>query len=96
MATIESNMEKNLAKLEAQLHLWSAKLDELAARTAVKGEEAKIESRMVLDELKSQLGELQGMLDEAKATGAARWQILRRGIERAWSDLENAFKKAVH
>lgn len=96
MATIESNMDKNLAKLEAQLHIWSAKLDELAAKAAIKGEEAKIETRMVLDQLKSQIDELESKLDEAKAAGAEKWQILKRGVEKAWSDLEKAFKEAAH
>jgi BMFP domain-containing protein YqiC len=48
-------MERDLSRLEARLHVWSAKLDVLAAKAAEQGQEVKIQTRMRLDELRSRV-----------------------------------------
>lgn len=96
MSTIESHIEKNVSKLEAQLKLWNAKLSEVLAKANVAGQQAKIDSRKQLDELKSKLEGAQSKLDEAKAAGSEKWDTLKQGVERTWQDLEDAFKKLIH
>lgn len=93
MEPIESNLDKAASKLEGQLKLWSSKLNELAAKAEVASQEAKIESRKRLDELKTKLAAAQAKLDEAKAAGASKWGAFRHGIENSWKELEGAFKK---
>jgi hypothetical protein len=96
MATTESFVDKNLSKLESQLKLWAAKFDEVVAKANVAGQQAKVDSRKQLDELKSKLQVAQSKLDEAKAAGAEKWETLKQGLERSWQELEGAFKKLVH
>jgi hypothetical protein len=96
MATTETRIDKNLSKLEAQLELWSAKLTEVAGRARVAGEQAKVDSRKQLDELKSRLEVARSKLDEARAAGAEKWEIFKDGIEHIWGEIEGTFKKLVH
>lgn len=86
-------IDKNISKLEAQLELWSAKLNEATAKLRVTQEQAKIESQKQLEELKVQLDVARTKLDEAKAVGAEKWEALKKGLESAWADLERTFKQ---
>lgn len=96
MPTIESRVEKNLSKLEAQLKLWAAKLDEVKAKATDAGQQAKVDSAKQLDELKARLEGARAKLDEAKAVGHEKWDTVKQGVEHAWKDLESAFSKLVH
>jgi hypothetical protein len=93
---METHIDKNLSKLEAQLKLWGAKLSEVMAKANVAGQQAKIDSRKQLDELKAKLAVAQSKLDEAKAAGSEKWETLKQGVEHTWQELEGAFKKLVH
>ena len=96
MATTETQVEKNVSKLEEQLKLWTAKLNELVARAGVASQQAKIDSRRQLDELKIRLESARSKLDEAKAAGGEKWDTFRQGVEHTRQELEGAFKKLLH
>jgi hypothetical protein len=87
---------KRVSKLEEQLELWAAKLNEVAARARVVGQQANIDSRRQLGELKTRLASAQSKLDEAKAAGSEKWDTFRHGVEHTWQELEGAFKKLMH
>ena len=95
MGNVESHVDKTLSKLEAQLKLWGDKLHESIAKASVAGQQAKIDSRRQLDELKSKLEAARSKLDEAKAAGNEKWEAFKQGIEHTWQELEGAFKKLV-
>ena len=95
MGTIESSVEKNIARMEAQLKLWNGKLSELVARGKVAGQEVKIDSRKHIDELKAKLEVAHGKIAEVKKAGAGQWENFRVGVENAWKQAEAAFKKLV-
>lgn len=96
MGTIESNVEKNMARLEAQLKLWGAKLDEVKAKASAAGQQAKAETSKQLDELKAKLEAARAKLDEAKAAGSSKWETFMSGVEQTWKDLEKTFTRLVH
>jgi hypothetical protein len=96
MTTTETQVDKTVSKLEEQLKLWAAKLNEVAARAGVVSQQAKIDSRKQIDELKTRLASAQTKLDEAKAAGSERWDAFRHGVERTWQELDGAFKKLMH
>lgn len=96
MGTIESNVDKTVSKLEGQLRLWAAKLNELAAKVEVTGQETKIDARKHLDDMKAKLKVAQSKLDEAKAAGGDKWDKFKAGIESSWKELEGAFQKLTH
>jgi hypothetical protein len=96
MGTNETRIDKNLSRLEGQLALWSAKLEEVTARANVAGQKAKIESQKQIDELKSKLANARAKLDEAKAAGSEKWETIKDGVQHVWTDVEDTFKKLMH
>jgi hypothetical protein len=96
MGTIESSVDNSMAKLEDQLKLWGAKLDELVAKMEVAGQETKIDARKHLDEVKARLVTARSKLDEAKAAGRDKWDGFKSGVESSWKELEAAFQKLTH
>lgn len=94
--TIKSTVDRNITKLEDQLVLWGAKIEELAAKMKVAGQETKIEARQHVEEAKTKLELARSKIDEAKAAGDQRWENFKDGIESSWRDLEQAFHKLVH
>lgn len=96
MGTIESSVDKTVSKLETQLTLWSAKLNELAAKVEVAGQETKIDARKRVDDMKAKLKVARAKLDEAKAAGGDKWDQFKSGVETSWKELEGAFQKLMH
>jgi chromosome segregation ATPase len=95
MATIESTIDKSIAKMDAQLSLWNARLGELIAKGKVAGQEAKQDARERLDDLKAKIDAAQAKLEEAKKLRNQHWEEFRATIEGAWKQAEAAFKKLV-
>jgi hypothetical protein len=96
MGAIESNVDRTVAKLEDQLRLWGAKLNELAAKVDVVGQETEIDARKHLDGMKAKIKVARSKLDEAKAAGGDKWDKFKSGIESSWKELEGAFQKLTH
>ncbi len=95
MTNKESHVDRTLVKLEEQLELWNGKLNEFIAKASDAGQQAKVDSRRHLDELKSKLEGARSKLAEAKAAGSETWATLKADLEHTWKDLEGAFKKLV-
>ena len=89
-------METNVGRMEAQLAQWGAKLDELLAKTEKAGEEAKADYHKRLDDLKLKYQAAQLKFAESKAAGSDKWETFKTGVEKAWNDLEVAFKKITN
>jgi division protein CdvB (Snf7/Vps24/ESCRT-III family) len=96
MGTIESSVEKTVSKLEDQLKLWGAKLNELAAKVDVAGREAKIDARKHFDDMKAKIKVAQSKLDEARTAGGDKWDKFKSDIESSWKEIESAFQKLTH
>jgi hypothetical protein len=95
MTTFESTIDRTIAKMDAQLSLWNAKLGELVAKGKVAGQEVKVGARERLDDLKAKLDGAQAKLEEAKKLGSQQWDEFRATVEAAWKQAEAAFKKLV-
>jgi len=91
MGTIGTSIDATVAKLEGQLALWSAKLDELKAKADVAGQETKIDLRNRLEDTKAKLADARVRLDEAKAAGESKWESFKASVEHSWKELEGAF-----
>jgi chromosome segregation ATPase len=88
--------QANVGKMETQLQQWGAKLDELVAQAEEAGTEAKLDYRERIDALKAKHQLARSQLDELKATGNEKWETLKTGLEGAWNELEDAFKKLTN
>ena len=93
MGTIGASVDKTVAKLEHELELWGAKLDELVAKVEVVGHEKAVDAKKHLADLKVRLTVARAKLDEAKAAGGDKWGKFKTGLEASWKELEAAFSK---
>jgi hypothetical protein len=82
----------NVGKMETQLKKWGAQLDLLVAEADQAGTKVQSDYRERIDDLKSKQRVAQSRLDELRTAGNQKWETLRVGVERAWSDLEGAFE----
>lgn len=96
MGTIRTNIDSNVSRLEDQLELWGARLNELVAKAEVAGQESKIDARRHLDDIKQKLADAHTKLDQVKAAGGDKWDDFKTGVEASWKDLEGAFHKLTH
>jgi len=96
MGTIGTSIDTTVTKLEDRLELWGVKLNELVAKAEVAGQEAKIDARKHLDDLKAKLADARAKLDDAKAAGGETWEKFKVGVEHSWKELEGAFHKLTH
>ena len=88
----ENMTEAAVAKMEAQLKLWSLQIDELAVRTQMPGVRAGFEALMYIDELKVLHAIAQSKFDEFRAAGGAGQARLKTEMESACNELAAAFK----
>lgn len=85
-------IEAKIGKMERQLSQWGAKLDTLVDKAEAAGADVKIEYRHLIDDLIVKHERAQSKLDEFRAAGADKWDILKEGVEAAWGELEAAFE----
>jgi len=83
-------------KMEIRLSRWGHKLDKLAAKAELAGTEAKGDYHQRLDALKANYKVAQSKLVELKAAGEESGEIIKDGVEKAWNELEIAFKKLTN
>jgi len=88
--------EVDLGKMEAELMRWSAKLEELRARTPVAGREATFDYRKRVDDMREKYEAAEEKIGELRAAGSAKWETFRGGIETAWSELADAYRRLAN
>jgi hypothetical protein len=84
--------QASIGRLEAQLSHWGAKLDELVSKAEEGTEEARVDYRKRINELRTKHDAAHKKLEEFKVAGAEKWTHFKVGIEGAWGELENAFR----
>jgi len=82
-------------KMEAQLREWTAKIDQLKAKTDQSKADAKIEYHQRINELREKRKIMQGRLDDLKGASDDAWESLKTGVRKAGDDLKNAVENAV-
>jgi hypothetical protein len=81
--------------MEAQLKAWGLKINQLVAQTHASGVKAGLDSLMHVDELKALHAIAQAKLNEFTAQEIADRDRLRSELEKAWEELDAAFKKPL-
>ena len=84
--------EQYIAKMEAQLNAWSAKLAAMKAKL----EEAELQGRLEFHR-QGQISQRQHEvarrhLDELKQAGDDAWEALKAGVESAWTEFTKSMK----
>jgi hypothetical protein len=85
-------MDPAVEKMEAQLKLWSLKINALAAKTQTAAVPARWDSLMHIDELKALHAIAQSKLIEYKAVRETRPR-LKAEMKSAWSELDAALQR---
>lgn len=93
---MRTNVDKTVSKLQDELALWGAKLDELLTKAEAAGQDAKMDARKHLEEATAKLSAARSRLDEAKITSEDKWDTFKAGLESSWKELERAFHKLTH
>ena len=78
--------------MEAQLRLWSLKIDDLTAKTQRAGVQVGFDALTYVDELKALHAIVQSRLDELRVAGGTKRARLEVELKRAWNELDAAFK----
>jgi poly(hydroxyalkanoate) granule-associated protein len=82
-------------KLEAQLRDWDAQLDQLMAQAQKAKEDARLKIQGEIDNLRRQRAALQHQLDELRSRGEEAWEDLKKGVDKAWGDINEALGKVA-
>lgn len=85
-------VETRVNMMEAQMSLWAVQIDGMANRVEAAGDQARIDYRQSMDDLKVKRAAVREKLDELKVAGIDHWETFKSDIDDAWKDLEVAFK----
>lgn len=101
MGTKQENDEAHtvtLAKMTAQLKVWSTQLDELIASGIKAGAQPNDAHRVRVDELRTLLGVVQTRLHEFNAPPGERgpWGAFRADIADDWNVLKDGIRDLAH
>lgn len=88
--------EPNIGKLENELQQWGKELDKLVLKAEKVGTQAKVDYHARINDLKTKRNAAQLKLNEFKNAGNETWDSFKDGIEKAWTELETAFKEPIH
>jgi hypothetical protein len=78
--------EQYVAKMEAQLNEWSAKLAAMKAKLEAAELEGRAEFHKQLDASQRQHEIARRHLDELKQSSEEAWEALKAGVEVAWKE----------
>lgn len=85
-------MDATVMKMEAQLTRWKSKIENHAARISAARGEPRFDALLYIDELKALHAIAQAKFDELKAAKDAERERCQDEMNRAWSELDGAFK----
>ena len=89
-------VEVDVGNMEAELMRWSAKLEELRAKIPAAGSESKFDYRKRVDDMREKYEAAEQKLGQLKAADSAKREICRGGVENAWSELADAYRRLAN
>ena len=88
-----SHRDEYIAKMDAQLREWSAKIDEIQARAQKAAAEGRVEIQKQFETADAKRKELSRRLGELRAASDEGFAALRSGFEKTWKEFTSAFEK---
>lgn len=82
-------------KMEAQLKDWKAKIEMLEDKAAKATGETKNELMRAIVELRQKKELVKEKWEKMQKEGSAAWDTMKEGLEKAVSELKNAFDKVT-
>lgn len=87
--------EAYIGRLEVQLEEWNREMERLRINADKATTEAQAEYNKQLDELHGKQEELRAYLAELNGASNDAWHDVREGADKAWRDLDAAFKRTL-
>jgi gas vesicle protein len=84
-----------IARLQAELEAWSARIDTLGASLDGRRADLRAEFDAKMADLRARREQARGTLDDLRGNGGAAWEDLASGADRAWRELRQAVESAV-
>jgi hypothetical protein len=82
-----------VAKMEAEIKEWSARLSELKAKAEKATAQGRIEYQKKLELSQKKHDAAARKLAELKSAGEDKWEALKAGVESAWKELRSEIDK---
>ena len=82
-------------KMEARLREWQARIEVLKARADQAEAGQKIRYQEEIESLRTQQQQVQEKLGELRTASADAWEEVRTGVEKAWTNLQDATQRAT-
>jgi multidrug resistance efflux pump len=89
------NREEYQGKMEAQLSEWGAEIDKLKARADKSAADTRQGYYDQIEALRAKQAVMQMKLQELKMSNDGAWWDLKEGMEHAWNEIKDSFKKAA-
>jgi multidrug resistance efflux pump len=90
-----STKEAYTQKIEAELELAQAKLDQFKAEAKISKADARIKYAKHVDEIEQRVGATKAKLKELGEASEEAWAQLKDGVESAWGALNAAIRNAA-
>jgi hypothetical protein len=90
-----STKEAYKQKIEAELELAQAKLDQFKAQAKISTADARIKYAKHVDEIEHRVGATKAKLKELGEASEDAWEQLKDGVESAWGALSVAMRNAA-
>lgn len=90
-----STKEAYKHKIEAELELAQAQLDQLKAEAKISSADAAMEFSKEIDDLEKNVGNTKDKLKELSATDDTAWNDFKEGADHAWNALKTSVSNAA-
>ena len=90
-----STKEAYKQKIEAELELAQAKLDQFKAQTKISTADARIKYAKNVEEIEQRVSATKAKLKELGEASEEAWEQLKDGVESAWGALSAAIRNAA-
>jgi len=90
-----STKEAYKQKIEAELELAQAKLDQFKAQTKISTADARIKYAKHVEEIEQRVSATKAKLKELGEASEEAWEQLKGGVESAWGALSAAIRNAA-
>ena len=92
---LSSNNEAYKEKMEAQLKIWNAKIEEFKAKAQKKNATVQIDINKKIDQFMQKKEESMNRIEEIKKSGDVSWDEIKTSMEKAFNDFKDNVEKQL-
>ena len=89
-----NNKEDYIRRMQAQLEEWNTEIDQLIARAGEVTADVRNEYNDQIEALTALLAVTRQKFEDVQQLGEIAWEIVKSGIDLAWTSMEEAIESA--